>query len=45
MINSDIPFYQKLFLLVDQMTLELGKTYELGPGSRNTGLEYNTGSF
>jgi outer membrane translocation and assembly module TamA len=42
--NSDIPFIRSYFA-GGSNDIRAWQTYELGPGRRNTGLEYNTGSF
>ncbi|WP_246034824.1 translocation and assembly module lipoprotein TamL [Polaribacter aestuariivivens] len=42
--NSDIPFTRSYFA-GGSNDIRAWQTYDLGPGSRNTGLEYNVGSF
>ena len=42
--NSDIPF-TKSYFAGGSNDIRAWQTYELGPGSRNTGLEYNIGSL
>ena len=42
--NSDIPFTKSSFSGVSN-DIRSWQTYELGPGSRNTGLEFNVGSL
>lgn len=42
--NSDIPFIRSYFA-GGSNDIRAWQTYQLGPGRRNTGLEYNTGSF
>ena len=42
--NSDIPFTRSYFA-GGSNDIRAWQTYELGPGSRNTGLEFNVGSF
>ncbi len=42
--NSDIPFTRSYFA-GGSNDIRAWQTYELGPGSRNSGLEFNVGSF
>jgi outer membrane translocation and assembly module TamA len=42
--NSDIPFTRSYFA-GGSNDIRAWQTYELGPGSRNSGLEFNIGSF
>ncbi|QNM84756.1 BamA/TamA family outer membrane protein [Polaribacter pectinis] len=42
--NSDIPF-TKSYFAGGSNDIRAWQTYGLGPGSKNTGLEYNVGSF
>ncbi|WP_299012585.1 BamA/TamA family outer membrane protein [uncultured Polaribacter sp.] len=42
--NSDIPFTRSYFA-GGSNDIRAWQTYELGPGSRNTGLEFNVGSL
>jgi outer membrane translocation and assembly module TamA len=42
--NSDIPFTRSYFA-GGSNDIRAWQTYDLGPGSRNSGLEFNVGSF
>jgi outer membrane translocation and assembly module TamA len=42
--NSDVPFTRSYFA-GGSNDIRAWQTYELGPGSRNSGLEFNIGSF
>jgi outer membrane translocation and assembly module TamA len=42
--NSDVPFTRSYFA-GGSNDIRAWQTYELGPGSRNSGLEFNVGSF